>query len=57
MPSGVRATKFTQGSRLLIISDTVTPSSSAAVEPCSLARRIEKVGKAMAAKSASQTTR
>lgn len=44
----------TQGNKLLMISDTFTPSSSLAAVPCSLAKRIEKVGKAMAAKSESR---
>lgn len=47
---------LTHGRRLCIVRVTVTPSSSAAEQPSSLARRIEKVGKAMAAKSAVQAT-
>lgn len=48
---GLETRTRTQGSKLLMMSDTFTPSSSAAVVPRPLASRIEKVGKAMAAKS------
>lgn len=41
----------TQGSKLSILNDTFTPSSVSAIEPTSLVRLMENVGKAIAAKS------